>query len=240
MKIRIIVIFIMAAAFIVTSNAQEQVKKITISGIVSDADQKPIPGAKIQIDYLSTGKITNYRGYFKVRVSPDAKLIKIVTAMNGVSELVPIDGRTKINFTLKSSDPSQNSNKSGDENDQTVNIGYGTLKKKNLTTTVTGTGGRNNRFGTYSNIYDLIAAEVPGIRVVDKRIFLSGQGAITISSGTEPLYVVDGSIVNSIDFISPNTVKSVEVLKGASAAIYGSQGANGVILITLIGTERKK
>jgi TonB-dependent SusC/RagA subfamily outer membrane receptor len=240
MKIRIMLVLIIAVAFIVPSNAQKPAKKITISGIVSDADQKPIPGAKIQIDYLNTGKITNYKGYYKVKVSPDAKLIKIVTAMNGVSELVPIDGRTTINFTLKSSDSSLNSNKSGDKNEQSVNIGYGTVKKKNLTTTVPGTNDRSERFAKYTNIYDLIAGELPGVRVNGKNISIIGQGVITATSGSEPLYVVDGMTVSSIDFISPNTVKKVELLKGPSASIYGAQGANGVILITLKGTEKNK
>jgi TonB-dependent SusC/RagA subfamily outer membrane receptor len=79
----------------------------------------------------------------------------------------------------------------------------------------------------------------PGVQVNGTRVIIQGQS--TIIGSTDPLFVVDGSIVTSIEGISPQTVKSIEILKGPSASIYGSRGANGVILITLYsGVDRYK
>ena len=80
----------------------------------------------------------------------------------------------------------------------------------------------------------MIRGEVPGVQVNGTSIIIQGASSLTLS--TEPLFVVDGIVVNSIDYISPISVKSIEILKGSAASIYGSRGANGVILIRLIGT----
>ena len=77
----------------------------------------------------------------------------------------------------------------------------------------------------------MIRGQVPGVRVIGKSINI--QNANSFMMGTKPLFVVDGTTVESIDNIPPQLVRSIEVLKGASASIYGSRGANGVILITL-------
>jgi TonB-dependent SusC/RagA subfamily outer membrane receptor len=76
------------------------------------------------------------------------------------------------------------------------------------------------------------------VQVNGKSIQIQGPSSINLSS--EPLFVVDGMAVTSIDDIRPQQVKSIEILKGASASIYGSRGSNGVIMITLIGAEKKK
>jgi TonB-dependent SusC/RagA subfamily outer membrane receptor len=80
----------------------------------------------------------------------------------------------------------------------------------------------------------MIRGEVAGVQVMGNSIRIQGVGSLTLS--TEPLYVVDGNVVNSISDIQPYNVKSIEILKGSSASIYGSRGANGVILIKLIGS----
>ena len=78
----------------------------------------------------------------------------------------------------------------------------------------------------------MLRGEVPGVQVNGTSIRIQGASSLTLS--TEPLFVVDGVTVNSIDHILPQMVKSIQVLKGSSAAIYGSRGANGVLLINLI------
>ncbi|MGB8492241.1 MAG: TonB-dependent receptor plug domain-containing protein, partial [Bacteroidales bacterium] len=78
---------------------------------------------------------------------------------------------------------------------------------------------------------DMISGEVPGVQVIGTRILI--RGISTITAGTDPLFVVDGVPATSIDYIQPQTVRSIEVLKGSAATIYGSRGANGVILINL-------
>jgi TonB-dependent SusC/RagA subfamily outer membrane receptor len=107
------------------------------------------------------------------------------------------------------------------------------MKRKDLTTQVGKIDGTNKKYAAYRDIYDMIRGEIPGVQVRGKSILIQGPGSLNLS--TEPLLVVDGVIINSIDDISPREVKSIEVLKGASASIYGSRGANGVIMIYLIG-----
>jgi len=78
----------------------------------------------------------------------------------------------------------------------------------------------------------------PGVIVKGNSVQIQGQSSI--NSGTEPLYVIDGMVVETVDGISPSMIESISVLKGASASIYGSRGANGVILVTLINGSEKK
>jgi TonB-dependent SusC/RagA subfamily outer membrane receptor len=237
MKFRIIFLLIIVVSFTVPSLAQKPVKRITISGVVTDDGQKPIPGAMVLIDNQKTNSITDNKGFYKVKVKPGAKIITIFTMRNGVSE-TSIDGRTMINFIINGSVPSQNAVPAKKENEETVNVGYGTMKKNDLTTTVGKINGQNKKYASYQNIYNMISGEVPGVQVNGKSITIQGPSSIYLS--TEPLFVVDGIVVNSIDDISPQTVKSIEVLKGPSASIYGSRGSNGVILIYLLGAEKKK
>jgi TonB-dependent SusC/RagA subfamily outer membrane receptor len=85
----------------------------------------------------------------------------------------------------------------------------------------------------------MIRGEVAGVQVNGKSIRIQGPSSFNLS--TEPLFVVDGIVVTSIDEISPQMVKSIDILKGSAASIYGSRGSNGVILINLIGSpDRKK
>ena len=83
----------------------------------------------------------------------------------------------------------------------------------------------------------MIQGEVPGVTVTGERIII--RGIHTINAGTDPLFVVDGVIVSSISHINPIDVESIDILKGASATIYGINGANGVILISTKKAKRK-
>jgi len=120
-----------------------------------------------------------------------------------------------------------------------VNIGYGSIDSKNLTTQVNKLDVSDNKYDSYPNIYEVLRGSVPGVQVTGKSIRIQGASSLMLS--TEPLFVVNGMIVTSIDDIIPSQVKSIEVLKGASTAIYGSRGANGVIIIYMKdGSEKGK
>lgn len=211
-------------------------KKITISGFVTDINKNPVAGAIIQIDKNSTNSVTNRKGFYKVKTLPNAVVIYVIISNNKVTEAL-IEDRTSINFSLDSL-TSQNlrpdKSKTGDD----VNIGYGTTDRKNLATSVNTINYDNTKDSPYSNIYEMLAGRVPGVQVNGKNIIIRGATSIMLSN--EPLFVVDNVIVSSIDFVSPNDVKSIDVLKGSSAAIYGSRGSNGVILITLKGGTDKR
>jgi TonB-dependent SusC/RagA subfamily outer membrane receptor len=89
---------------------------------------------------------------------------------------------------------------------------------------------RNSAGPVYQDIYDMIRGRVAGVEVSGKSIKIRGTNSLNLS--TEPLFVVDGVIVREIDDIAPETVKSIEVLKGPDASVYGVRGSNGVIVIT--------
>lgn len=118
--------------------------------------------------------------------------------------------------------------------DETVDIGYGTSKKRNLTNSVSKLDINEKEIGGYSNIFDYLRGRVPGVMVNGRgpNATVQIRGISSINCPTDPLYVIDGVVVNDISNINPNDVKSVSVLKDASASIYGSRGANGVIIIT--------
>jgi len=201
-----------------------------------DVKQKPVEGAVIFIDKVKTNSVTDQQGYYKVKLSPDAKEILVFTLFNGASE-EEIKGRTSIDFILtgKLSEPINKDKKADTE---VVNIGYGTSQKRDVTTSVGVIDGQDPKFASYQSIYDMIRGQVPGVEVVGESIKIRGSSSLNIS--TEPLFVVDGVIVNSIDDISAQTVKSIEVLKGPAASVYGTRGANGVILITRLSGKDKK
>lgn len=115
-----------------------------------------------------------------------------------------------------------------------INVGYGYTKRKHLTTAVSKVSIKDNEVVNYSDIGEYLQGRVPGLSVYKRGSSYKYviRGINSINSSTDPLFIVDGSAVNDISYLSPKDVKSVEVLKDASASIYGSRGACGVIIIT--------
>ena len=229
MKIKSLVPLIFIFCFSHISFAQKAGRNITISGTVLDKNQKPVKDAAVFIDKIKTTSVTDHKGYYKVKVKPQAMEIMVFSLFNGYSQEA-IDGRTTINFVLTGeSEGSGQKDKAGNE---IINTGYGVAEKKDMTTNIGKIDGQNPRFAAYQDIYDMLRGAVPGVEVTGKSIKIMGSSSLNIS--TEPLFVVDGVIVKSIEDIPPQNVKSIEVLKGAAASVYGSRGSNGVILITLL------
>lgn len=216
-------------------SAQKNNKKIQISGYVKDIKGNPVMGAGIIIDNLSTDRTTDKKGFYKVRVKPGAKTICIFILGKSIEEST-IDGRSEINFSLPTEVIQDITKNVGADEDEPVNIGYGYAKRNNSSNGVSSVDLKKGNATMYTDIYQMISGKVPGVTVNGTKITI--RGVSSINSGTDPLLVVDGMVVNSIDFINPMEVKAIDVLKGSSAAIYGSRGANGVILITLKGSNR--
>lgn len=120
------------------------------------------------------------------------------------------------------------------QEEDSVNVGYGYIKSKNLTSSVSKVSMDNVHTSSYTHIGEYLAGRVPGL-VVHKTgsgYKYTIRGATSIYASTDPLFIVDGTEVMDIDYLNPSDVKSVEVLKDSSASIYGTRGACGVILIT--------
>jgi TonB-dependent SusC/RagA subfamily outer membrane receptor len=230
MKTRILICLLLALFSFNSAYAEKSNKKITITGYVVDGTHASVANAIVMVDGKKTDKITDDKGFYKIKVKAGSTKIGIFTFTNGVLEET-INGRGRINFAFEGSVPDQASNKV-DQGEEAIDIGYGTVKKKNLTTSVSKIDGTNPKYASYRTIYDMIRGEAPGVQVNGTSIRIQGASSLMLS--TEPLFVVDGMVVSSISDIQPFTVKSIEILKGSSASIYGSRGANGVILINLI------
>ncbi len=221
MKFRLIIILTLV---LITGNyltASYTGKKIIISGTVTDGNNKPVPNVFITIDGKITNTVTDEKGFYRIRVSPGSQKIGFSTIwVQGAEEL--IDGRTSINHTL--SIPVPANKKTTPETNKPVDPST-SLNDKIST---------NKNYIIYNNIYELLQGEFPTLIIKGKTILVPGSVSMKLS--TEPLLIVDGIEANSIDNIIPAMVKSVQLLKGSSASIYGMKGANGVILINLMGT----
>jgi len=231
MKLRLFFLLIISIFIVPNTEAQKSNRKFTISGYIMDTEKNPISGALIFIDSRNTGKVTDSEGFYKIKVKSDAEIITVLT-MYGIAAEAPISGRTSINLILEKSSPVSSQVQNKEKADDVVDIGYGVVKKKDLTYSVSKTNITEKDYSSYTNIYDLLRATVPGIQVSGKKIYI--RGISTLNASTDPLFVVNGSITESIDNIQPVDVKSIQVLKDASASIYGVRGSNGVILINTV------
>jgi TonB-dependent starch-binding outer membrane protein SusC len=227
------VILMLLSVAILPLNAQ---KKITIKGIVIDDRKEPVVGAILVVDREQTRLYTDINGKFRLKVSPDAESIGVVISKNMFVEK-PISGRKELTINIPYEAHQKIISDITNPDEEAINVGYGTVKQKNLISTVNKINASKNNYAAYSNIFDMISGTVPGVRVNGSNIII--QEATSFIGSTQPIFVVDGIVVNEISSISPSQVKSIEILKGSAAAIYGSRGANGAILITLRKGEDK-
>lgn len=227
MRTRVLLLIVLSVFCLSEINAQKNNKKITITGTVLDASGKPIMNGIVMIDNQKSSTLTDAAGNYRIKVKPTALKIGIVTLGQGMAEEL-IGDRTRIDFnfgTSKVNNPESNI-KPGEEG---INTGYGSVKQKNLTTTVNKIDGTNKKYASYSSIYDMIQREVSGVRIRGTSAII--QGSKDLFGDVSALIVVDGVSMDDIPDIAPTSVKSIEVLKGTAAAIYGSRGYGGVIII---------
>lgn len=212
----IIVLCLSQIAFGQDSKKSE--KPVTITGKVLTSDNKPVADAVLYIDNIKTSTTTNSNGKYKIKVSPTAINLEARSSEFGNSA-VAINGMTLINFLLPGGNTETKLKDASNQQPQVKPV-----KKA-------------KKMNTYNNIYDMIRSEVNGVIVSGRNIQIQ-QAHSFFGSGT-PLFVVNGIIVPSIDNIDPVEVKSLGLLKGSAAAIYGVNGSNGVITITLKNGSEK-
>jgi iron complex outermembrane receptor protein len=218
-----------------------------VTGTVTDAAGKGIAGVTVLVRGTNNATQTDENGAFAINAPSNATLV--LTAVGFARTEVAVNGRTSITTTLGTQESALN---------EVVVTGYGTQRRRDITGSVASVSARNFNKGVVTAPDQLIQGKVAGVQVVNA----SGQpgaaasvrirGVASIRAGTQPLYVLDGVQLpggdarpgagvgigtspgaNPLNFINPNDIASIEVLKDASAtAIYGSRGANGVIIIT--------
>ena len=205
----------------------------TLTGTVSGSDNLPIPGVNVIVVNTTNGAATDFDGNYSIKVSSGDVLQ--FSYIGFITQLVTVNGQPTINVKL-AEDAAQL--------DEVVIIGYGDQKQKNVTSALTKVSGKDIENISVSRVEDALKGKVAGLRIQtvaseaggDPKITLRGPGSITGSSS--PLIVVDGVVLGTdsdiLASIDNNNIESISVLKDASSvAIYGSRGANGVILLTL-------
>lgn len=228
MKIRFFLLALISFTLFFDISAQKANRKITITGKVTDFYSSPVSGALIMIDGTTTTAKTSEKGYYKIKVKPSVSQIGVFTTITGAIE-EPINGRNVVNFNLDKVITLQLSPGTGGVSDDMVNEGYGVARKGNISKPVTKSDVSGKEYSSFSSIYEVLRT-VPDVMVSGSNVTIRGSG--TTGSKT-PLFVVNGVPMSSITSINPSMVKSIEVLKGPAASVYGLQGANGVILIQL-------
>lgn len=224
MKKNIFLLFIFFA-FSLSTWAQEY----KVSGtIISNDDQMPIIGANIIVKGTTKGTISDNNGRFTIQVQKNQSLVfSYIGYQNAEQKVSSTIANLKITLITNTV-----------ALDEVVAVGYGTVKKSDLTGSVASVSGEQLRRLPAASIDKALQGLSPGVTVVsnsgqpgsDMVVRIRGIGT---TNNSDPLYVVDGVMTSNINFLSPNDIKSVEVLKDASAsAIYGARGANGVILVT--------
>jgi len=216
-----------------TSN-QINAQNVTLEGTIKDASGLGLPGVNILEKGTKNAASSDFDGRYKIKLS-NPKAVLSFSFIGFKTKEVPVDGKTKLDISLAEDANSLN---------EVVVIGYGTSKKSDLTGAVSTISGNDLKKVPVSNVAEALTGRIAGVQVTssegspdaDIRIRVRGGGSLTQDSS--PLIIVDGFPINSMNDISSSDIDSMTVLKdAASTAIYGSRGANGVILIT---TKRGK
>ena len=213
--------------------AVQQGKKVT--GVVIDGTGEPVIGANVVVKGTTSGTITDFDGNYTIE-GVSANDVLVISYIGYLSQEVPVGNQSMIKVTLKEDTQTL---------DEVVVVGYGTMKKSDVTGSISTAKGddlvKNQSFSALDNL----RGKVSGVNIFSNssqpgaysnRVVI--RGIATINSSSNPLYVVDGVVMENFDLVNPNDIESMEVLKDASAAaIYGARGANGVIMVT---TKRGK
>jgi TonB-linked SusC/RagA family outer membrane protein len=207
----------------------------SISGKVTDESGLPLPGVTIVVKGTINGTVTNVDGNYTITNIPEGAILQF-SFVGMLSQEIVVDNQTTISVTMQV-------DAIGIE--EVVAIGYGTRKKSDLTGAVGDIGAEEIAYKTVTQVSQALAGEISGVTVQANsgspgrsaaNINIRGMGTFS-NAGNSPLVLVDG-IPSTLDNIDPNNIESLSVLKdAASASIYGSRAANGVILVT---TKRGK
>ncbi len=227
--------FLLTLAFICGGLAHAQ--QISVSGTVTDTSGEPIIGATVMAEGTANGTSTDLDGNYSI--TADALGMLKFSYVGYTTQSIAIEGRSVINVTMT---------ESAELLDELVVVGYGTMKKSDLTGAVGSIGGKDIKDVPVNNVGQALQGKIAGVNIVggekpgdNVTIKVRGLGSI---NNSDPLVVIDGVPTDlGLNAINPQDIERLDVLKDASAtAIYGSRGANGVVMITtrkgVAGTSR--
>ncbi|MDT0688896.1 SusC/RagA family TonB-linked outer membrane protein [Salegentibacter sp. F188] len=221
--------FVFFLLMLVTGFTMQAQDNITVTGTVIEADtQAPLPGVTIVQEGTSNGTATDFDGNFSITVPSDAVLLASFIGYR--TEEIAVDGQEYIQFILQPDLEAM---------DEIVVVGYGTLKKTDLTGSVSSVSSEDLTERNLTNPLEALQGNMPGVQIttstgrIGDGFDIVVRGKNSMGGNVEPLYIVDGVPANDIDFLNPQDIDRIDVLKDASStAIYGSRGSNGVVIVT--------
>lgn len=215
------------SVMVILAGAQLFAQKVT--GLVVDESNSPIPGVNVVVKGTTNGVITNGDGSYSIVPGNPANDVLSFSFIGLETKEVNINGQTVINVQLISSSL---------EIDEVVAIGYGTVKKRDITGSVASVTGEQIAAIPVTNVAQALQGRLPGVSITsqdgrpDASVSIRVRGGGSISQSNDPLVLIDG-IPGNISDVPAGMVESIDVLKDASStAIFGARGANGVILVT--------
>ena len=202
---------------------------VNVTGTVKDNTGDPLPGVNIVVLGTTQGAVTDISGKFNIQVPADGSLV--FNFIGFTPQTIAINGRQIVDVRLQPSDVSL---------EEIVVVGYGTQRREAVTGSVASVGGEEMREVASANITQALQGRISGVEMTQTsskpgaEMQIRIRGTRSLTADNDPLVVLDGiPFAGKIGDISPNDIKSIDILKDASAtAIYGSRGANGVILIS--------
>lgn len=202
----------------------------TIKGLVTDENGVPLSGASVSISGTKIGAQTTPTGAFSIKATGKGNVVLVFTFTGYKSTTISADGSKEVEVKLE---------KEVTALEDVVVIGYGSIKRKDLTGTVSSIGAAEISKIPVSSAAEAITGRLPGVQVTTTdgapgaEIVIRVRGGGSVTQDNSPLYIVDGFPVNSINDIAPTDIASIDILKdAATAAIYGARGSNGVVIIT--------
>ena len=224
MKSMLLKSLLLVGAFLCFGHLQAQVE---VSGTVSDA-VGPLPGASVLEVGTTNGTQTDFDGNYTITVSEGATLA--ISYIGYKSVEIPVDGQTTIDVTLE---------EDAQALEEVVIVGYGSQAKKEITTAVVSVSTEDFNQGVVNEPTQLLQGKVAGLSVVNRggnpnaQPVIRLRGISTVGGNQQPLVVIDGILGGSLDSVDPADIENITVLKdGSAAAIYGTRGSAGVIVIT--------
>lgn len=215
--------------FLVLTHLSSFAQNKTITGKVTSTGNAPVEGVSVTVKGSQSGVVTKNDGSFSIPVPPGS-VVLVFSSVGYVTQEVPVGDRDVVNTSLE---------ESSEKLTDIVVVGYGTQKKREVTSAVTSVNSEQFNKGNISDVAQLLQGKVAGLSIARAGGNPNGgfairlRGLSTLGANTQPLVVLDGQIGADLNSVDPNDIKSIDVLKdGSAAAIYGTRGSAGVIIIT--------
>ncbi len=224
------ILYLLGFLFVATT---ARAQDMTVRGHVSSGEEGALPGVNILVKGTTLGTVTDVSGNYSITV-PDGQSVLVFSSIGYASEEMEVGGRSTVDVVLQPDIQSLS---------EVVVVGYGTQKRANVTGAVSSIKAEDINNIVTANPTQALQGRSAGVRVevnggspgAGANVIIRGTGTL---SSVDPLYVIDGVFSESMDFLNPADIESIEVLKDASAAaIYGARAGQGVVIIT---TKRGK